>query len=205
MCWLLSLLGTVPPTKIAQLTWPQALHYHHREEKEGEGALQTKPRFSHSTLERKTQFFTRQRGWGGSRERNWWGANDGLAVIFLPSLLPFHLPELYFGGLSQVQWAARRWMRGVRCLQCRVESAPPTIEAVVEGASPAHFGSLFVSTHVAYYVNYFAGQKTTTGQDREGEREGRCLRPRHIGLSSAQRGLVMLKWAHKAILTVLCF
>lgn len=31
---------------------------------------------------------------------------------------------------------------------------------------PAHFGSLFVSTHVAYYVNYFAGQKTTTGQGR---------------------------------------
>lgn len=98
---------------------------------------------------------------------------------------------------------------GVRCLQRRVESAPPTIEAVVEGASPAHFGSLFVSTHVAYYVNYFAGQKTTTGQDkeREGKERGRgsCLRPRHIGLSSAQRGLVMLKWAHKAILTVLCF
>lgn len=102
--------------------------------------------------------------------------------------------------------------RGVRCLQRRVESAPPTIVAVVEGASPAHFGSLFVSTHVAYYVNYFAGQKTTTGQDKErgregGEERGRgsCLRPRHIGLSSAQRGLVMLKWAHKAILTVLCF
>lgn len=96
--------------------------------------------------------------------------------------------------------------------RCRVESTPPTIEAVVEGASPAHFGSLFVSTHVAYYVNYFAGQKTTTGQDKErgregGEERGRgsCLRPRHIGLSSAQRGLVMLKWAHKAILTVLCF
>lgn len=169
----LSLLGTVPPTKIAQLTWPQALHYHHRG-REGRGGrvLQTKPRFSHSTLERKRNF-SHAKGAGADLERNWWGANDGLAVIFLPSLSCHSICQSStLGGCRKYSGLQGGGWEGLG-----VFSAPPTIEAVVEGASPAHFGSLFVSTHVAYYVNYFAGQKTTTGQDREREGRGRAWGP----------------------------
>lgn len=174
MCFSLSLLGTVPQRKIAQLTWPQALHYHHRRGGEGEGGY---CKLSHASLTQhlsETQFFTRQRGWARGRETS---EEQTMVWQLFSCLLSLAIPfarALLWGGLSQVQWAAGRWMRGesgVRCLQRRVESAPPTIEAVVEGASPAHFGSLFVSTHVAYYVNYFAGQKTTTGQDKERGRE----------------------------------
>lgn len=102
-----------------------------------------------------------------------WQLFSCLACL-LSLAIPFARALLWGAFASTVGCKEVDGRRGVRCLRCRVESAPPTIEAVVEGASPAHFGSLFVSTHVAYYVNYFAGQKTTTGQDREREGRGRA-------------------------------
>lgn len=94
--------GDCPPTKFAQLTWPQALHYHHRGRGRGKAA-------SHASLTQhlsETQFFTRQRGWGRARGRRgesrekpvrskrWFGSH----FLVLASLLPFHLPSFTLGG-----------------------------------------------------------------------------------------------------------
>lgn len=102
-CASLSLLGTVPPTKIAQLTWPQALHYHHRRGGEGEGGY---CKLSHASLTQhlsETQFFTRQRGWARGRETS---EEQTMVWQLFSCLLSLAIPfarALLWGGLSQVQ------------------------------------------------------------------------------------------------------
>lgn len=114
--------------------------------------------------------------------------------------IPF--AKLYFGGLSQVQWAARRWIRegereGVSCLQSRVESAAECFQPADDRSSRGSESRplwLVIRVNTCCILCKLFCRAKNYNRPRQREREeGRGREERHIGLSSAQRGLVMLK------------